>query len=81
MKIKAELYFNIVIGISELEWDGVSTPVRAKTKRLQKFVNFFSVFQNDSAFLGRIGTASLSEFFEIYGEAVPFDLISSSMTA
>jgi hypothetical protein len=31
-----------------------------------KLVNFFSVFQNGLAFLGRIGKTSLAEFPEIY---------------
>ncbi len=38
-----------------------------KNSTFWKLVNFCSVFQNDLAFLGRIGKASLFEFPEIYG--------------
>jgi hypothetical protein len=38
-----------------------------KIAHFEKLENLSSVFQNDLAFLGRIGKASLSEFPEIYG--------------
>jgi hypothetical protein len=38
-----------------------------KIECFEKLENFSGVFQNGLAFLGRIGTASLSEFPEIYG--------------
>ena len=38
-----------------------------KIARFEKLKNFCRVFQNDIAFLGRIGKPSLSEFPEIYG--------------
>ena len=41
-----------------------------KIARFEKLKNFCRVFQNDLAFLGRIGKPSLSEFPEIYDSRI-----------
>ena len=64
------MYQRIVTSVDGGKSDGLGSGAKWKNSPFENLKNFCSVFQNDLAFLGRMGKVSLSEFPEIYATSL-----------